>query len=71
MQPAWLKKTSWLALAMAFNVSAMTTADNASKAPVSKAAPSAGQGKPMPPAAVTAWSAQHAASQAQRGKAKK
>lgn len=66
MKPAWLKEILLLSLAVVFNASAMTTADNASKAPVSKAVPSAGQGKIVPPAGVMVWSAQRAASEAQR-----
>ena len=71
MKPAWLKLALFSSLAMAFNASAMTTADNASKAPASKAVPSAGEGKRMPPAGVTVRSAQSAASEAQRAKPKK
>lgn len=71
MKTTWLKLAALLALTMAFNASAMTTADNASKAPASKAVTDASEGKRMPTAGGTVRSAQGAASEAQRPKPKK
>ncbi len=60
-----------LLLAVAFNASAMTTADNASRAPASKAVPGATPGKITSPPGVTVRSAQRAASEAQPAKPKR
>ena len=60
-----------LSLAVAFNASAMTTADNASKAPASKTVPGAAPGKIPAPPGVTVHSAQRAASEAQPAQPKK
>lgn len=71
MKCAWLELALLSSLAIACNASAMTTEDNASRAPASKAVKGANEGRAMPLAGVKGRSAPRAAGEAAQARPRK